>query len=232
MRMPRCDPNCGSQPRYESVSPRSSSVNGEMNLNSRSFAASRQCAASCSSAAVMGPNETELSHRWRGQALLRSLVLKSCESYSSERPAVGCSVWLGLSCFSFDGFETSDELFSFWGALLWRKFAKRSQRKADVEHLFGESMCWRCDLAVKVCKKVTTLYRKPYCGSICKHRCFFWVAGLQQHCCPGALHRNGQLTINRDVLAGYLNRLLLVFFVIGWERCPDAVARFCNGDVV
>src|SRR5438094_592044 len=39
-------------------------------------------------------NETELSHRWRERALLRVLVLKSSESYSSERPAVGCSDWL------------------------------------------------------------------------------------------------------------------------------------------
>src|SRR5204862_5204883 len=36
-------------------------------------------------------NETELSHRWRQRALLRNLMLKSCESYLSERPAVGCS---------------------------------------------------------------------------------------------------------------------------------------------
>src|SRR5206468_9269460 len=42
------------------------------------------------------PNETELSHRWRKRALLRSLELKSCENYSSERPAVGWSDWLGL----------------------------------------------------------------------------------------------------------------------------------------
>ena len=34
-------------------------------------------------------NENKLSHRWRERALLRSLVLKSLRSYSSERPAVG-----------------------------------------------------------------------------------------------------------------------------------------------
>src|SRR5438105_663883 len=45
----------------------------------------------------MRPNETELSHRWRKRALLRSLMLKSCKSYSSERPAVGWSDWLGPS---------------------------------------------------------------------------------------------------------------------------------------
>src|SRR6266436_9491519 len=42
------------------------------------------------------PNETELSHRWRQRALLRSLILKSSKSYSSGRPAVGWSDWLGL----------------------------------------------------------------------------------------------------------------------------------------
>jgi hypothetical protein len=41
-------------------------------------------------------NENKLSHRWRERALLRSLMLKSCESYSSERPEVGWSAWLGL----------------------------------------------------------------------------------------------------------------------------------------
>jgi hypothetical protein len=41
------------------------------------------------------PNETELSHRWRNRGLLRSSVWKSCESYSSERPAVGWSDWSG-----------------------------------------------------------------------------------------------------------------------------------------
>jgi len=42
------------------------------------------------------PNENKLSHRWRDRTSLQSLVLKSCESYSSERPAVGWSDWLGL----------------------------------------------------------------------------------------------------------------------------------------
>src|SRR6266487_3837018 len=41
-------------------------------------------------------NEKELSHRWRKRALLRSLISKSSKSYSSERPAVGWSDWLGL----------------------------------------------------------------------------------------------------------------------------------------
>jgi hypothetical protein len=41
-------------------------------------------------------NETELSHRWRKRALLLNSTLKSCESYSSERPAVGCSDWLDV----------------------------------------------------------------------------------------------------------------------------------------
>jgi hypothetical protein len=44
----------------------------------------------------LAPNETELSYRWRQRALLRSFVLKSFESYSLERPAVGWSDWLGL----------------------------------------------------------------------------------------------------------------------------------------
>src|ERR1043165_114440 len=51
--------------------------------------------------ALMGPNETELSHRWRERALLRSLELKSCESYSSERPAVGWSDWLDAFACAF-----------------------------------------------------------------------------------------------------------------------------------
>jgi hypothetical protein len=38
----------------------------------------------------------ELSHRWRKRALRWGLILKSCESYSSERPAVGWSDWLGV----------------------------------------------------------------------------------------------------------------------------------------
>ena len=42
------------------------------------------------------PNEKELSRRWRQRALLRSLISKSSKSYSSERPAVGWSDWLGL----------------------------------------------------------------------------------------------------------------------------------------
>ena len=41
------------------------------------------------------PNENELSHRWRARPLLRSGMLKACKSYLSERPAVGCSDWLG-----------------------------------------------------------------------------------------------------------------------------------------
>src|SRR5438445_5006330 len=40
------------------------------------------------------PNETKISHRWRQRALLRYLKSKSCENYSSERPAVGWSVRL------------------------------------------------------------------------------------------------------------------------------------------
>src|SRR5438094_370258 len=40
-------------------------------------------------------NEKELSHRWRKRALLRSLISKASKSYSSERPAVGWSDWLG-----------------------------------------------------------------------------------------------------------------------------------------
>jgi hypothetical protein len=45
---------------------------------------------------IMRSNETELSHRWGKRVLLRSLMLKSCESSSSERPAVGCSDLLDL----------------------------------------------------------------------------------------------------------------------------------------
>src|SRR6266511_2650898 len=44
----------------------------------------------------MRPNEKELSHRWRERALLRSLLLKSCENYSLRRPAVSWSDWLGV----------------------------------------------------------------------------------------------------------------------------------------
>src|SRR5258707_3435763 len=51
------------------------------------------------------PNEMELSHRWRKRALPRSLVLKSSKSYSSERPAVGWSDWLGLWRFLLIGFD-------------------------------------------------------------------------------------------------------------------------------
>src|SRR5215211_2825603 len=42
----------------------------------------------------MRSNENKLSHRWRERAWLRSLILKSYKSYSSERPAVGWSDWL------------------------------------------------------------------------------------------------------------------------------------------
>jgi hypothetical protein len=45
----------------------------------------------------MSSNETELSHRWRERALPQSLMLKSYEKYSSERPTVGWSDWLGLN---------------------------------------------------------------------------------------------------------------------------------------
>src|SRR5437764_5992660 len=41
---------------------------------------------------LIRPNEKELSHRWRQRALLRYLKSKSCENYSSERPAIGWSV--------------------------------------------------------------------------------------------------------------------------------------------
>src|SRR3954470_18393451 len=41
-------------------------------------------------------NETKLSHRLRKWALLRSLLVKPSESYLAKRPAVGCSVWLGV----------------------------------------------------------------------------------------------------------------------------------------
>ena len=44
------------------------------------------------------PNETELSRRWRRRARLRSLILKSLKSHSSERPAVGWSGWLDFGC--------------------------------------------------------------------------------------------------------------------------------------
>ena len=42
-------------------------------------------------------NEKELSHHWRERALLRSLMVKPCESLTSERPAVGWSAWLGIA---------------------------------------------------------------------------------------------------------------------------------------
>src|SRR5947207_14320313 len=48
------------------------------------------------------PNEKELSHRWRHRALVRSLTLKSCESYSLERPAVGCSDLLDVCMLARD----------------------------------------------------------------------------------------------------------------------------------
>ena len=38
----------------------------------------------------------KLSHCWRERDLLRSLMLKSFESYLSERPAVGSSDWLAV----------------------------------------------------------------------------------------------------------------------------------------
>src|SRR5947207_1193657 len=49
---------------------------------------------SCAASMATTSNENKLSHRWRRRALLRILMLKSSENYSSERPAVGWSVWL------------------------------------------------------------------------------------------------------------------------------------------
>src|SRR5206468_3209101 len=53
-----------------------------------------------------GPNETELSRRWRKRALLQSLMLKSCKSYSSELPAVDCSDWLDLIVATISTYRT------------------------------------------------------------------------------------------------------------------------------
>src|SRR5438552_7976733 len=41
------------------------------------------------------PNENKISHRWREGAQSAMEVLRSCENYAPERPAVGWIEWLG-----------------------------------------------------------------------------------------------------------------------------------------
>src|SRR5438105_12258866 len=45
-----------------------------------------------------GPNETELSHRWRRRAWQKSRTVSQNQTWTSQRPAVGSSDWLGLLC--------------------------------------------------------------------------------------------------------------------------------------
>ena len=61
-------------------------------------------------------NENKISHRWRGRAWIAMEVLKSCESYASERPAVGWSDWLGLFVSIYNEVRSSPHFVQWWGA--------------------------------------------------------------------------------------------------------------------
>src|SRR5712691_6984059 len=47
---------------------------------------------------AQSPNEMELSHRWRGRAWQTRGTVSQNQTWTSQRPAVGSSDWLGLLC--------------------------------------------------------------------------------------------------------------------------------------